>query len=309
MKKFYTLLFIVLLTNSCRRDKDNIIKDLFQEPPVSPISQTIKTCVPVGYAATMMMAHLKGAKFQNVKVEKNKSATVLHIDTSVDYPYKFKGDSYGEMIVAGVQLTENTAIMSVFFTETNIEVGSFRLTDVKTFPVIYDNEKIKIVYAGYDINFGGDMDLTMSLTQDEIDIEIEKLDTEIPLTQYIAIDQNAWIIDVYHNNTLDNFLDDEFEINGGQQSIEVSDYDLESSVSAMQIAMLETEFSIDCLKNPTSGYAFMQDVEIESKKGTNSVFGSVFYTFHSSCDGDVKLTVATGTFMTSIGKEIDLDLL
>ncbi|OFX89136.1 MAG: hypothetical protein A2W99_01930 [Bacteroidetes bacterium GWF2_33_16] len=307
MKKVVVLFFVLFLIISCRNDE--IIKDLFQEPPVSPIAQTIKTCIPVGYAATAMVAYFQGNKFKNVRVEENKNATVLYIDTSVDYPYKFKDDTYGEMIVAGIQLSENTAILSVFFTETSIRTGRFRLKDVKTFPVIYNNESIKVVYAGYDINFGGDIDLIMNLTQDEIDIELEKLGLEIPYSEYLAIDQNAWIIDIYHNNTFDDFTDDVFEINGGQQSIEVSDYELGSSVSAMQIAMINTEYSLNCLKNPTQGYAFMQDVELESKSKGNTVFGSVFYTFHSRCDGDVEVTVATGNFITSIGKEINLELL
>lgn len=308
MKRTYLIILIAFLLGSCR--KDNIIEDLFQNPPVSPVAQTIKTCIPVGYAATIMMAHLQGKKMENIRVEKHKSASVLYINTqSESYPYKFKDDTYGEMIVVGLPVSENTAIISIFFTQTSIRVGRFRLKDVKTFPVIMDNEKIKVVYAGYDINFGGDIDLVMDLSQEEIDIELEKINTEIPFSEYIAIAQDAWIIDINYNNTLTDFSDDEFEINGGQQSIEVSDYELESSVSAMQIAMINTKYSLNCMKNPVNGYAFMQDVELDSKSNSNTVFGSVFFTFHSRCDGDIEVTVATGNFVTAIGKELDLGLI
>jgi hypothetical protein len=308
MKKIIIVVFLIFTFSTCRKD-NNILEDLFQDPPVSPVSQTIKTCIPVGYAATAMVAHFEGKKLANVRAEKNKNATVLYIDTSVDYPYKFKGDTYGEMIVAGIQVSPNTAILSVFFTQTNIITGKFRLKDVKTFPIVYDNEKIKVVYAGYDINFGGEIDLVMDLSQGEIDFELEKLGLEVPFSEYIAIDQNAWIIDIYHNNTFDNFTDDEFEIYGGQQSIEVGNYDLGSSVSAMQIAMIGTKYSLSCLKNPTDGYAFMQDVEVDSKSAYKTNFGHVFFTFHSRCDGDVEVTVATGNFVTAIGKELDLGLI
>lgn len=305
MKRIVFVLIIVLLLNSC--GKEDFIEDLFQPPPVSPISETIRTCIPIGYAATVMMSHLKGNKLPNVKAEYNKNAFVLYINTSENYPYKFKDDDYNQMIVAGILLSENTAIISVFFTKTKLGIGRLRLKDVKTFPVMFDEEKVKVVYAGYDINLGGDLDLLLELTQDEINIEIEKLNLDRAINEYIAIDQNAWIIDVYHNNTLSDFSDDEFVINGGQQSIEVIDYKTGSSVSTMQLAMINTHFSLNCLKNPTTGYAFMQDVDLEAEE--RLIFGSVFFTYHSGCDGDVEVTVATGNFVTSIGKEIDLGLI
>jgi len=305
MKKIIVFVITFFLLYSC--GKEDFIEDLFPEPPVSPISETIRTCIPIGYAATVMMSHFKGNKMSNVKVEQNKNAFILYINTSENYPYKFKDDDYNEMIVAGIQLSENTAIISIFFTKNKLGIGRLRLKDIKTFPVMFDEESVKIVYAGYDINLGGDMDLIIDLTENEINIEIEKLNLERAINEYIAIDQNAWIIDVYHNNTLSDFSDDEFVINGGQQSIEVIDYSTGSSVSTVQLAMINTHFSMDCLRNPTTGYAFMQDVDLETEE--RFIFGSVFFTFHSGCDGDVEVTVATGNFVTSIGKEIDLELI
>ncbi len=305
MKKLVVIILSSLLFNSC--GKDDIIDNLFQPPPVSPLSETIRTCIPIGYAATAMLSYFKGAKLPNVKAETNKSAFVLYINTSENYPYRFIEDDYNEMIVAGFMLSENTAIISVFFTKNKMGIGRLRLKDVKTFPVLFDNESIKIVYAGFDINIGGDFDLVLDLTPEEINIELEKLEMNPAIDEYIAIDQNVWIIDVYHNNTLNDFTDDEFVINGGQQSIEVIDYQKGSSVSTMQLAMLDTHFSMDCLRNPTTGYAFMQDVDLATAE--RFLFGSVFYTFHSECDGDVEVTVATGNFVTSIGKEIDLGLI
>jgi hypothetical protein len=78
----------------------------------------------------------------------------------------------------------------------------------------------------------------------------------------------------------------------------------------MQMAMIDVNFSSDCLKNPTSGYVFMQDVEVASSQNDNDiVFGHVFYEFTPDCDGRVLIDLATGNFVFSIGKELDLDLI
>ena len=75
------------------------------------------------------------------------------------------------------------------------------------------------------------------------------------------------------------------------------------------MAMINTEFSSDCLKNPTSGYVFMQDVEVAtSTNSSDIVFGHVFYEFTPDCDGRVLVDIATGNFIFAIGKELDLGL-
>ena len=315
MKKVkYVLIFIMIINVSCRRNEiNNPIDDWFQDPPVSPITQTIKTVIPVGYAASLAIMHMKGYNVPNVKSGKQKSATLLYVDTSVDYPYKFKNDSYEQMIIAYVQTDENTALVSVFFTDMDIVSGNFKLKNVIAFPVILTEEKITAVYASIDINIDIDpnSDTGLNLSFDDIEENILKLENE-RTDKYgtdLAIAQNAWIIDIYHQGTYDNLLDDKFNIFGGQQAIAVEDYDTESSVGALQMAMIDVDFSSECLKNPTNGYVFMQDVEIETSTNKNDiVFGHVFYEFHSNCNGDIKVDIATGNFIFAIGKELDLGL-
>ncbi|HRW63753.1 MAG TPA: hypothetical protein P5132_09705, partial [Bacteroidales bacterium] len=85
MKK-NTLIVIILsvLIISCKKDE---IKDWFQDPPVSPVTRTIKTVVPVGYAASLVMSDIKGYKHSNVKSVNSKSSKILYVDTNTDYPY------------------------------------------------------------------------------------------------------------------------------------------------------------------------------------------------------------------------------
>jgi hypothetical protein len=312
MKIFRYILILLLIVNfSCRKEIDNPINDWFQDPPVSPITQIIKTVVPVGYAASLVIMDMKGYKAPIVKTENQKDAKILYVDTSTDYPYKFKDDTYGQMIIAYVQTDENTALVSVFFTDMDIVTGSFELQNVIAFPVILDdiNNKITAVYASMDINLGSNSDVGLDLTSTEIEENLLKLENERTEINEVAIAQNAWIIDIYHQGTYDDLYDDKFNIYGGQQAVAVENYDTESSAGVLQMAMIDVDFSSECTKNPTNGYVFMQDVEVATSTNDNDiVFGHVFYEFHPNCDGEVLVTIATGNFIFAIGKELDLGL-
>lgn len=306
----YITVIILIITVSCRKEINNPLDKWMQDPPVGPITKTIKTVVPVGYAASLVISDMKGYKQTNVKSVKQKSSKLLYVDTSIDYPYKFKNDSYGEMVIAYIQTDLNTALVSVFFTDMEISTGSFKLKNVIAFPVILDefNNKITAVYVSMDVNLGDNLFPGIDLSEPEINENLGKLDNEITYITEIAIEQNAWIIEIDPGNYADLY-DDNFKIFGGQQAVQVEDYETESSVGALQMAMIDVDFSSDCLKNPTGGYAFMQDVEVATSTNDNDiVFGHVFYDFHSACDGDVEVEVATGNFVFAIGSELDLGL-
>ncbi|MCK5168923.1 MAG: hypothetical protein KAQ75_03510, partial [Bacteroidales bacterium] len=196
-------------------------------------------------------------------------------------------------------------------TDMDVVSGSFKLLNVIAFPIILDeiNNKITAVYVSMDINLGSNSNVGLDLTSSEIEENLLKLENERTEINEIAIAQNAWIIDIYHQGTFDDLYDDKFKIYGGQQAVAVENYETESSAGVLQMAMINTEFSSDCLKNPTSGYVFMQDVEVAtSTNNSDIVFGHVFYEFTPDCDGRVLVDIATGNFIFAIGKEIDLGL-
>lgn len=312
MRKYIYVILTFLIVTSCR--KDNPIKEWFQDPPVEPVTKVIKTTVPIGYAASLVTMDMKGLKTNVFKSEKVKNANLLYVDTETNYPYQFKDDNYGEMLVAYVQTDENTALVSVFFTDMDVSVGSFKLENIIAFPIIYDpvSDKTTAVYVSMDINIDSYADYGLDLTSSEINESLNKLNNErIYNTSNtdVAVAQNAWIIDVYHNGTFNDLYDDEFNIFGGQQAVSVENFDTESSAGALQMAMIDVEFSSDCIKNPSHGYVFMQDVEVATSDNDNDiVFGHVLYEFHQLCDGDILVDVATGNFLFAIGKELDLNL-
>lgn len=305
------LVFLMLISISCRKELNNPLDDWFQDPPVEPVTQIIKTVVPVGYAASMVISDMQGKKFENVKSVKTKSSNTLYVDTETNYPYKFKDDEYGQMIIAYVETGVNSALVSVFFTDMNISVGSFKLKNVIAFPIVYDelNDKISAVFLSMDINLGDNNNPFMDLTQNEIDEKMLKKEIDPSYYTNISIAQNAWIIDIDQGEDLNDLTDDVYTIFGGQQAVEVEDYDTESSAGVLQMAMIDVKFSADCTKNPTNGFVFMQDVEVATSSNDNDiVFGHVFYEFHPRCDGDILVDVATGNFIFAIGKELDLGL-
>lgn len=307
-----TLVLIMITSISCRKKElDNPFDDWFQDPPVAPVTKVIKTVVPVGYAASAVIADMQGKKLENVKSVKTKSSNTLYVDTETNYPYKFKNDTYGQMIIAYVSTGINSALVSIFFTDMKISTGSFELKNVIAFPIVYDefNDKISAVFLSMDINLGDNNNLFIDLTQDEIDDHMTKLDNDASFDTDISIAQNAWIIDIDPGSSIDDLTDDVYTIFGGQQAVEVEDYDVESSAGVLQMAMADVKFSADCVKNPTDGFVFMQDVEVStSSNNSDVVFGHVFYEFHPSCDGDILVDIATGNFIFAIGKELDLGL-
>jgi len=310
MKKVIFIISSILLLFSISCRKANEVKEWFQEPPVTPVTQTIKTVIPVGYAAEVAILTLKGFSVPDTKVSNSKNATIITIDAHNNYPYRFKGDNYGEMIVAALQTGENTALISVFFTDTDIVNGSFKLLNVIAFPVVFTEEKITAVYVAMDINLGSNTNIGIDLTEDEITSKLLKLENERTENYEVAIAQNAWIIDIYHQGTYENLVDDRFKIFGGQQALAVENYETESSVGALQMAMIDTDFSVNCLKNPTHGHVFLQDVEVSSTANDNDiVFGHVLYEFHPNCDGEILVNAATGNFIFAIGEELDLGLI
>ncbi|MCK5170830.1 MAG: hypothetical protein KAQ75_13210, partial [Bacteroidales bacterium] len=71
----FLLVILVIINSSCgRKEFDNPIRDWFQDPPVAPITQTIKTVIPVGYAASLVVMDMKGYDVPHTKSVKQKSA-------------------------------------------------------------------------------------------------------------------------------------------------------------------------------------------------------------------------------------------
>jgi len=304
--------FILILFFSCERMEKTMDDQsgFFRPPPIEPVTRTIKISATVGYCAAISMAAEKGCYIPDATVMEKNGHSLVYLHPGHEFPFPFI-DNEGDVIIVSLKIDEDLVIMNLLFNQVNEMEDGFHLYNVETFPVIYNEDRITAVFAANDVNVSNDISLEINMDPGWIDIELARLDIERPKTEEVAINQNAWIVDVYHKRTAGNLMDDDYTLTGGQQKVEVGNYTFHSSTSVMQMAMIETILTTACIQNPTSGFAVLREIDIKTSSDNrlkDLVLGTVFYTFHPECDGLVKIPLATGNFVTSIGKEYDLRL-
>ncbi|MFH2094963.1 MAG: hypothetical protein ABIJ16_04615 [Bacteroidota bacterium] len=302
MKYFILLIFFTLFVFSCRK-KDG--KSIFEyEPPVSPVTKIIKTTTAIGYSATLAVSWFRGYAPSNAVITGNDNCTVFYIDLEGNYPFGSQGDYFDEMTVVASKISENMAILTIFFTGTDISVGSFHLVNIRTIPVMWDDEKITAVFASQDINFGSDTLLAINLTNDELNFELSRFSIQRSNDEKVAIDQNAWIIDIFTGETPENIFDDKYVLYGGEQNVQACLNETLPDASILQMAIIGSEISTDCIKNPTEGFVIIQNVSVSDE----SVLGHAYFDFPSDCTGKITLVAGTGNYLLSTGKKYNLNL-
>ena len=262
--------------------------------------------------ANLTMAAIQGAVLPNVTVVRSGSDTstgCFLVNITVDSAYPLPGDvqAVGIITTAGIIVDNRTAIMTAVFSSLSITRGSFVVRDISTFPVVCDTDiisgkrELDVVYWDVDINAGSDTLLHAGIDSGRISAELVKYNTMKSFDSGVSLSENAWIIRVDDNNTLSNPADDRYAAMGAGQYMEVSDNDAE----IVQLTMINATMSPSCRWNPSTGYALWQNMG--TKKSLPDI-GHVFLTFHGTCDGKARVTVATGVYVRSIGKDIALHL-
>jgi hypothetical protein len=288
----------------------NKVSDLLREPDVTQVRNVLKAAMPIGYAANLTMAAMQGAVLPNVTVVRSGTDTstgCFLVNITVDSTYPLPGNvrAVGIITTAGIIVDNRTAIMTAAFSEINVTRGSFVLGDISTFPAVSDTisgkRELDVVYSDIDVNAGSDTLLHIGITQGQIDAELVKYQTMKSFDSGVSLSENAWIIRVDDNNTLSNPADDRYTIFGGGQYVEVYD----NNAEIVQLTMINAAMSPACKFNPDQGYALWQNMGTD-KSGPD--IGHVFLTFHSACDGSARVTIATGVYLRSFGRDIALDL-
>ena len=268
--------------------------------------------MPVGYAANLTMAAMQGASAPNVNVVRSGSDSTTGcflVQITVDNSYPLPGDvqATGFITTAGLVVDNRTAIMSAVFSSLSITRGSFTISNISTFPVVCDTDiisgkrELDVVYFDMDVNANSDTLLTVRMTPEQITAECNKYQTMASFDSGVSVSENAWIIRIDDNNTLSDPSDDVYSAYGGGQYVEVSDGDAE----VVQLTMINASMSPSCTRNPSTGWAFWQNMGVS---GSLPEIGHVFLSFHSSCDGNARVTVATGVYVRSFGRDIALGL-
>ena len=313
---------ILLLSQLGGCDSKDDVDNFFKDPEPAAIESTLKTAIPVGYAASLAMNAMAGDQAPNVTIVNNQctsgpasypcSAWISIVYDQANYPMPVETGGSGEIIVVGLWTSIDTAILSVFFTNLNLYTGSFILYDVDIFPVVRTGSLVTAVYADIDVNVGATSVFPFTLTAAQIAAEENRFASTSPPNpplppndSQVRIEEEAWIVDVDNNSTFANFSDDVYTINGAGQYIGAS----AASASIQQVVFLSVRMSPACVFNPTDGFSIINDIEVSPGSSIYGLtLGSVLISYHAVCDGTADITAAVGSYVLSIGDSLILNL-
>lgn len=280
-----------------------------RRPSTAPIKATIKTTIPLAYAASVAMRFVLDAPPPNVTVSNSCSdfpcaavVTVPIDETSIPISLQ----SYGSIVVAGLWSSDQQAVLTSSFIDVSIGAGSLSISNVATFPALVTNTGVKIVYASADIDVQSGTTDPAELPPESIADELQRLNTATTNDPQVSVDMDAWVIEVDHNGTGNDFTDDRYTIlSGGAQHIDTG----LGNTSVYQLGMVQTVISQDCALNPVDGYALLNELSVSSGAYADwPIIGSTTFRFDSTCDGTINVLLSLGTFVGSTGDNIPLYL-
>lgn len=285
----------------------NDIEDqLNQIPTLEPIESAFKTMVPLGHIANVVMALAEGYEIDNASITNNCNSfpcaalATVQLNSMV-LPMSL--EVYGEVTIAGLWTSSESAVLSMAFTEMEIGTGIFPVQGITTIPVQRQGGLLSIVYGASDIDINNEPAAVHNLGDAEIQQELERLDQEFPADPELALFMEAWSVQVDNGGTPGEFLDDTFTLNGGGQGVETS----VGQVAVLQLAVVDSQFSFDCSLNPVTGMAVLQEIEVSSgPKSTWPKLGQALIQFDSSCSGEASILIGTGSFLLKSGDSVNL---
>jgi hypothetical protein len=304
-KVYNALLFLILLLPefSCKK-----IMNYFREPETEILTETIHSTALTGYAANLAMAVMAGQTFSNVSVTRSNPGfpctTLMVVDPSAENCFYFAPEKASAITIAGLWPDESTAILTLLYTNYNTGTSVLDLLGIETIPVIRDGNNIHVALASMDIRLNPDQGsfLQLNLNTLEIQSELLRLEAPRPADVYVALEQNAYYIDVDNQGTDDHIADDSYTLTGGGQLIEVAG----NSAEIVQQAMIEVNISPACITNPVAGIALMKVTGLESDGFPE--LGTAILECGPTCDGMAHVFIATGMYVGSNGQDVPFRL-
>lgn len=304
---------IILFFSSCRK----AILRQYEDPEIQSLRDGISASVSVGYCTSVAYSFFKGEELpDNVVVVSQKEdsgvkSVILQVVINDSYQLPLNS-SVGQITIAGTweekgSWEQNGGVISVLFTDIDILSSNYDFVGFYTLPIQeLEDGKIRTLFGGQDLVFGETPDdlIIFGFSTDVVQFELDRFDENNPNVGEIAlIDQNVWFTKIDRNNTSFNIYDDEYTIDGGGQI-----YGGLSNIGGFLFhAILGAKYRYsNCQLNPTSGVGFIQNIKTDSSGDID--LGHAFLDFHDSCDGKAHVKVATGKYLLSIDKDIDLEL-
>jgi hypothetical protein len=227
------------------------------------------------------------------------TATVTIADDNSTMPLRFA--SYGSIVVLGLWPREDQALLTVSFVDTFAGSSLFQVKHVSAFPVTRALDgNLRIVYANVDIDIATGPADPSSLTDEEKNVQLGLISITASDEPSVNMDMDVWVIEADDKGTPD-VSDDTYSISGGGQYIEAGS----GAASVLQLGMANVVMGPGCELNPVSGLAVMN----ETVSATSDVVAATaLISFPSACDGNARVTGATGNYLRANGEMIPLKL-
>ena len=312
------ILFAVCIV-SCSSAIEEVLDNFFQDPNVEPIRASVKTAVPLAYAAAFSMAAFKGTiptgGGYDLTVEKkcgqaSCGAYISFTMNNEDLP--FLNEEEGTVTVIGwwSSPVSERAILTVTFNEQSFGVPTFPVGSISNFPVMATAKGYRVVYANLDITL--EPESPEELTEDQQTERIEALNTEVyenadAESANANVEMDMWIVDIDLNGSPADFSDDVYRISGGGQYVNVTESHQHTISDVYQLGMAGIRISRACSTNPDDGFAVIQEL---SAGGDNSpmVASAILFFENGRCNGDIQVALATGNYMADINSSLDFNL-
>lgn len=305
------LIILILLIISC--NKINDVKEAFsREPEVSACSEALKTSLAISYSTSLTYAAYKGNVASNVTIVTNTPEFILCIiKVDNNNPLPFSSSNSGTILAAGIMNGDSTAVMSVNFTDIDIREGTFRLSQATMVPVIISADTVMSTFISQDVNFYNDTTtdpvFKKTLTETQKQNALNKFNNKPPTDSSASIDlnQDVWLVQNILTKSPENTEGYSYNILGVGQYARCSPSDL----STIQFVLFRTVVEEVCDLNPVSGYGILREIDISNgTTGNLPKLGTAVLLFNETCDGKVKVPFATGNYIGSSGKRLDLGL-
>jgi hypothetical protein len=312
MRGYSNLLAVLMIFLVTGCEHSGGLSEFFRPAPVEPLADVIRTSIPIGHCAMVAMADQAGFNIPYDKITAGNGISVIRLEPGMDFPLGYLNTSCREIIILRLPADDDFAILSIFFIYTEHGSSKEEILEIHTIPAMIDEGNVKAVFASQDIYVRDSVEINLQMGPADIWIEIDRLEDPPPETTEAAIEQNAWIIEIYPSGTWDAFTDDSYTITGGAQDVSVLTGTPGSETRIIQMAMIDTKMHPACELAPREGFALLREISLETGLDDSMqdlVLGTVFYHFNPSCTGKVEISLATGSFLTSTGKKINLRLL
>jgi hypothetical protein len=312
--KYLAWLFLFLLLSGCEQleEKADMVRGFFRQPPVRPVLEVLRTSVAAGFCASVAMAEQLGHPIPGANVCNYNGLSLIHMEQNHVYPLSLLPVPCDEVYILRLGMDEDMCMISSFFVSNDNHSGQQKIFSIGPLPVMLDDRHVRAIFVRNQIFVEDELNLELKISQGEIDLAFERLKAPNPDDVSVAVEQEAWVIEIFPGDTWTDFSDDKFMVTGGEQDVSSISVPDGNAASVLQMAIIGLLIDPVCLKNPISGFTVFREISVETSLDSqldDMVLGTIFYTFENACTGKIKVALATGSFILSLGKEIEFNMM